>query len=595
MDQMQRLLARGAAEGAARIAGDHTLLMPPEAERMVQDLRVFGIHDIGTRVWFQQQAWTEKLNLQSHANARAHAADFVQEYIVSHDKVTTLVHELLIMEVWKENLLPLLTNHLSQNVDSVSAYMLLFHEANVANLLEMVFFDDQAFEAIAEDYAVELVDWCARQLCYLHGQAFEDTKPLELSCQELIDRSEAHLFDDRIKEIRFGVAICSVTILRYMTGAVTRLPISIVTRLVQHHDTIGMLVPLLEGPPWIRDRNGTTERREGTQWTVIAPSDRFQLSSIDAQVWLALTNLVVDPSFRAKYRLDNFRKDTLNRIRRFLNDLLIDQLPVLQDLQRVVDEVALNYRPNFDDYDDGALVIEQIPQVRISLLNQDWKQLAATARTGWLSEQALLSAAQDRVTSMLAALDFLAEWEGPVSSRDKEPSASLQDVPVKVTMYERTSTGVMAPWSTLELRIDPSIDSVPVSIKGESGMTVHGDRWTLKPLPSTMKVLPTRGRVAVCVGDSTAQALLELPCTTSKDAEEMAAIPTGVWVTVGLLAQDEFALQLRLKRTPKAAVRNKEAGIWNMYCPVGGALTIFKQAESEKENAQPARVVMELD
>lgn len=77
------------------------------------------------------------------------------------------------------------------------------------------------------------------------------------------------------------------------------------------------------------------------------------------QVWLALTNLVVDPNFRAKYNLNNFRKETLNRVRRFLNDLLIDQLPVLKDLQRVVDEVALNYRPNFDAYEDGALVIEQ--------------------------------------------------------------------------------------------------------------------------------------------------------------------------------------------------------------------------------------------
>lgn len=102
--------------------------------------------------------------------------------------------------------------------------------------------------------------------------------------QELVDRSELELLDDRVKELRFGVAMCSITILRYMSGAVGRLHISAVTRLVQHHDTIGMLVPLLERPPWIRDRCGTTERRDGTQWTAVAPADRFQLSSIAAQV-----------------------------------------------------------------------------------------------------------------------------------------------------------------------------------------------------------------------------------------------------------------------------------------------------------------------
>lgn len=132
-------------------------------------------------------------------------------------------------------------------------------------------------------------------------------------------------------------------------------------------------------------------------------------------------------------------------------------------------------------------------------------------------------------------------------------------------------------------------------VQGESGITVIGDRWTLKPIPDSAKVLPTHGRLAVCFGDSAAQALLELPCTTSKDTDEIAALPQGVWVTVGLLAKDKFALQLRLKRTRGAATRNKESGIWHVYCPVGGALTIFKQTETEKENTRPTRVVMELD
>jgi hypothetical protein len=107
--------------------------------------------------------------------------------------------------------------------------------------------------------------------------------------QEHVDRSEGDLFNDRVKEIRLGVAMCSVTVLRYMTGAVSTLPISVVTRIGKHHDVISVLVPLLESPPWVRENGQRGERREGSQWVTIQPSDRFKLSNIDAQV-CATTN-----------------------------------------------------------------------------------------------------------------------------------------------------------------------------------------------------------------------------------------------------------------------------------------------------------------
>lgn len=132
-------------------------------------------------------------------------------------------------------------------------------------------------------------------------------------------------------------------------------------------------------------------------------------------------------------------------------------------------------------------------------------------------------------------------------------------------------------------------------LQGESGTTVLGERWTLKSLAGGQKVLPSNGRIAVCFQSSSAQALLKLPCATSKQHEEMSTLPQGVWVTVGLLAQDQFTLQLRLKRVPGSELRNREAGIWNLYRPVGGAFTVFKEVKAGKENAKPARVVMELD
>ncbi len=40
-------------------------------------------------------------------------------------------------QVWKSNVLPLLQQHIAEQVDSMTTYMLIQHEAAVANLLEV--------------------------------------------------------------------------------------------------------------------------------------------------------------------------------------------------------------------------------------------------------------------------------------------------------------------------------------------------------------------------------------------------------------------------------------------------------------------------
>jgi hypothetical protein len=45
-------------------------------------------------------------------------------------------------------------------------------------------------------------------------------------------------------------------------------------------------------------------------------------------VWLSIANLVVEPKSRAKYRFDEWRKDRLLTLKRFMNELLFDQMPV---------------------------------------------------------------------------------------------------------------------------------------------------------------------------------------------------------------------------------------------------------------------------
>lgn len=66
---------------------------------------------------------------------------------------------------------------------------------------------------------------------------------------------------------------------------------------------------------------------------------------------------------------------------------------------------------------------------------------------------------------MLTALDVLADLECKQGSNDTVMSTSVNNQPIKVSIYEKTNTGVMASWSTLDLHVDSSKDCVPVSIK----------------------------------------------------------------------------------------------------------------------------------
>lgn len=73
--------------------------------------------------------------------------------------------------------MPYLKKHLANKVDSVTSYLLLYHEATVANLLEVSLYHSHAAEACSEDAMLELVDWCHRKMIYLNNEGHRDANP----------------------------------------------------------------------------------------------------------------------------------------------------------------------------------------------------------------------------------------------------------------------------------------------------------------------------------------------------------------------------------------------------------------------------------
>lgn len=61
-----------------------------------------------------------------------------------------------------------------------------------------------------------------------------------------------------------------------------------------------------------------------------------------------------------RLRMPQARTDALLRARRHLSDLLLDQIPVLRGLRRVLDDMAAGWGPA--DGGSGALLLEQARQ-----------------------------------------------------------------------------------------------------------------------------------------------------------------------------------------------------------------------------------------
>ncbi|XP_058582811.1 zinc finger MYND domain-containing protein 10 isoform X5 [Neofelis nebulosa] len=272
--------------------------------------------------WNQQHENLEKLNMQAILDATASQGEPIQELLVTHGKIPTLVEELIAVEMWKQKVFPVLCrleDFKPQNTFPI--YMVVHHEASIINLLETVFFHKE-----------------------LQKQA------------ELME---------------FEIASKALSVLRYITDCVDSLSLSTLNRMLSTHNLPCLLVELLEHNPWSRREGGKLQQFEGGRWQTVAPSEQQKLSKLDGQVWIALYNLLLSHEARARYCLTSFAKGQLLKLQAFLTDTLVDQLPNLAGLQGFLAQLALTEtQPPKKD-----LVLEQIPEI--------WERLERENRGKW--------------------------------------------------------------------------------------------------------------------------------------------------------------------------------------------------------------------
>ncbi|XP_034023559.1 zinc finger MYND domain-containing protein 10 isoform X2 [Thalassophryne amazonica] len=293
---------------------DTSVILPVEAEGFIQSLHMFSLKEVGSTRWFKQHEYIEKLNMQAILNASAAHNEFVKELLVSHGK------------------------------DSCDS---------------------------ADDSVLDLVDYCHRKLTLLVSKRTrEGTTAPEPVC---LTASSLEALQMQTAAQEFDISLKALSVLRYITDHTDS--ISVISRILCTHNLPCVLVQLIETCPWSRCSKGDVEKYTNGRWQKIPTEDHLKITKLEGQVWISLYNLLLKEDCQRKYDFNNFNKNQLLKLRSFLTEVLIDQLPILEELRRFLAHLAIT---------DTAppkkeLVLEQLPEIRNHIMSQNsgkWKAIA---------------------------------------------------------------------------------------------------------------------------------------------------------------------------------------------------------------------------
>ncbi|XP_029455426.1 zinc finger MYND domain-containing protein 10 [Rhinatrema bivittatum] len=353
------------------------VLLYGEAEGMVRNLQTFPLRETGSRGWFKQHEYIEKLNMQAILNASASQEEFIKELLVTYGKIPVLIYELICVEVWKQKVFPVFCQLQDFKPKSTfPMYMVMHHEATIINLLETVFYHKELCES-AEDTVLDLIDYCHRKLTLLVAQTTSTETPKQDSpiTGDLNSTSSLQELQEQAEALEFEIALKAMSVLRYITDNIDSLPLSGLNRLLTTHNVPCLLVQMVEHCPWSRYEKGQLKKYDNGRWHLVLPKDRLKMTKLDGQVWIALYNLLLRPECQEKYNFNNFNKGQLLKLRGCLTDVLIDQLPILVELQRFLSHLSIS-EPASPKKD---LVLEQIPEIWDHIVRENfgkWKAIA---------------------------------------------------------------------------------------------------------------------------------------------------------------------------------------------------------------------------
>lgn len=128
----------------------------------------------------------------------------------------------------------------------------MFNEATIANFFEVMLFYESACESLG-DSVVDLIDYCVRKITYLNSKSLREE--LDGYTDDDDDKKDDSGINQQKRDIQFSTAVTSITILRYLCEHISSLPLSAMDRILNVHDILILIMPLLDYPPWTKRVN----------------------------------------------------------------------------------------------------------------------------------------------------------------------------------------------------------------------------------------------------------------------------------------------------------------------------------------------------
>lgn len=347
-----------------------------EADLAVRELQPCGIAEIGSGKWKHQREVIERLNICAHHNAVGKVDDYVKTFLVDAEKMPTLLHELLVAELWRQKVLPAVMDAVVMNPSG--SYLYCNYESVLVNLLECICFNEEVILSMGED-VLELVDYCWRQIVRLFSIPHLESVTGELSAEAIKSQSPLENLKHHLQFAEITRAMSCLSILWFIIDRLADLPMAVMNAvLIKSNLPVGLSEVLLL-QPWTRRTPGGAQKFRNGAFVNAPGDDVLSVCTPEAHTWFCLHRLLCDRDCRAKYAYTQHSKDVILRTRRFLNETLLDQIPALQSVQRALEELSFLQPPSgTEEKFRSTLVIEQVPRLMTAINRSD---------ISWMREQ----------------------------------------------------------------------------------------------------------------------------------------------------------------------------------------------------------------
>jgi zinc finger MYND domain-containing protein 10 len=354
-----------------------------EVEQKISKLKIFSPDQIGKPEWKSQRQSIELFNIISHQAAQKKSDDFVLSQLVSYEKMPVLVHELCIAEAMRNKVYSKTLKELSEAPAGI--YLYVQYESVILNFLQVVLYHEEAVTALG-DHVLDLIDYCWRTITFefLSGGgsiASDKYSPNMLEGaggdpKAIASLSPEERLNIQLRELQIRKGFMCISILWFIVERIPALPLAAVNSILNKHDLVVGFANLIEIQPWTyrskkSGNNNDIYKFKNNAFEKVSAADVPLVVIPEAHTWFALHYLVCDRDCRTKYQYNRFRKEQVMRVKKYLNEVLVDQLPVLTDLQRLVEELSFIEPPagTEEKFKTKMLLIDHVSPLQSAIQN----------------------------------------------------------------------------------------------------------------------------------------------------------------------------------------------------------------------------------